>query len=256
MLKAQRFDAIRDVLKKHPYIALHQLIKLLPISRETLRRDLIEMESMQIIKRVHGGIMRLDAEPDLAVREKMQVREKQNIAKAALGYLHSGDVIFVDAGSTTAIFLEQLSQLSDMTIITNSLSAAMNLKRIFSAQNINNIVHLLGGELLLDTSATYGVNTLLEIGHFHADLAIFSPVGLHHHFGATCFYSQEGAVVRAMVKNARQVMVLSDDSKWSTVSHFQMCALDEIDILITNAGVEAQPDFQLIKETIQEVIIA
>ena len=61
MLRETRLHRILALIAANGHISTERLIKELGISRETARRDIIELESQGAAKRVHGGLVALDS---------------------------------------------------------------------------------------------------------------------------------------------------------------------------------------------------
>ena len=74
----------------------------LGVSRETVRRDLLDLEALGELRRVHGGAIKPADEAPIAERVHMRVKSKTAIAKAATRLIASGQTLFIDAGTTTA----------------------------------------------------------------------------------------------------------------------------------------------------------
>jgi len=70
MLQETRLHRIRALLNTLNQVSTERIIKELGVSRETARRDIIELEAQGLAKRVHGGLVALNAtpEPPLTVR--------------------------------------------------------------------------------------------------------------------------------------------------------------------------------------------
>ncbi|WP_407175463.1 DeoR family transcriptional regulator [Bradyrhizobium sp. STM 3562] len=96
------------------------------VSRETMRRDLMEMEESGELRRVRGGVVPVaeDEEAPYQERTAVRTREKRAIAKAAAAMVEAGQTIFLDAGSTTTTLAQRLAQMEGLTVVTNSLNAA------------------------------------------------------------------------------------------------------------------------------------
>ncbi len=95
---------------------------------------------------------------------------------------------------------------------------------------------LLGGQLGADVPATYGELTISQIERFRPDVAFISPVGVHPKHGATNYLLPEAEVARAMIANARRVVILADRSKLGEVSRVHVCTCLEIDVLVVERG--------------------
>ncbi|WP_407065290.1 DeoR family transcriptional regulator, partial [Erwinia amylovora] len=86
-------------------VSTERIIKELGISRDTARRDIIVLQAQGLAKRVHGGLVALDAtpEPPLTVRSSVMAKEKRASARTAARLLQPGQSVFLDAGSTTTL---------------------------------------------------------------------------------------------------------------------------------------------------------
>jgi len=123
------------VLRAHEAgrVKVAELADDLGVATETIRRDLAVLESQGLLQRVHGGAIpagRMVAfEPEVTARAQTMADEKRRIAKAALAELPDGGVIFIEAGSTAAVFAELLPLDRELTVVTNSLPIALALAR-------------------------------------------------------------------------------------------------------------------------------
>lgn len=211
------------------------------MSKETVRRDLIELERSGRLVRVHGGAVPPAAAPavppEAAYLERtgLQQPQKREIARLAASLIQPGQACFLDAGSTTLALAEELARREGLIVITNSLDAATVL-----ARNARLEVRLLGGRLETDVPATYGEQTVAEIGRLQVDWALVSPVGFDAVNGAMDYLWNEATVARAMLDRARQRVVLADSSKLGQVSRIQICPAAEIDVLVTDGEADTE----------------
>ncbi len=104
MLKEERHDKIvKEVLKRGP-VSVTDLAASLHVSEITVRRDLDDLDRGGYLKRIRGGAQPLsprEPEPPILQRQLCQVKEKQAIGAAAAELVKEGDVIALEAGSTT-----------------------------------------------------------------------------------------------------------------------------------------------------------
>jgi DeoR family transcriptional regulator, fructose operon transcriptional repressor len=236
----QRHHRILNLLLTQGRIETDSLAELLDVSRETVRRDLLKLESEGKLRRVHGGIVPVELPPEKPFETRRQVNaaEKQRIAKAAARLLDPGECCFIDAGTTTAALAVELAKLRGLAIITNSLDVASTVR---GAQPDADVL-LLGGQLGADVPATYGEITISQIERFHADTAVISPVGLDREHGATDYFLPEAEVARAMIANSRRLIMLADSSKLGMVSRVRLCTCQQIDILVVDKEKTSQPE--------------
>ena len=228
----ERHRRIVALLNERQRLTTEMFSAELGVSKETIRRDLIELELSGKLSRVHGGAIpqNVPIEPSYVEREELHRPEKRAIARAAATLIAPGMSCFIDAGSTTQALAQALLARSDIQIITNSVRIASEL-----AGNPGLDVLLLGGRIAQEMPATYGDQTVAEIGRYHLDLAIVSPVGIDARAGAMDYLWHEAAVARAMLEHARQRIILADRSKLGQTSRMQLCAASAVDVLVTNA---------------------
>lgn len=236
MWVADRHRHILDLLQTHHRLTTDRFAVALGVSRETVRRDLIELERAGRLARVHGGAVPSAAPPEAAYCERTGLRQaqKQEIAQRAAALIQPGQACFLDAGSTTLALARALAPREGLHVITNSLEVATLL-----AQHSQHEVRLLGGRLETDVPATYGEQTVAEIGRLQVDWALVSPVGFDAVNGAMDYLWHEATVARAMLGRARSRVVLADSSKLGLASRIQICPAGEVDVLVTDS--EADP---------------
>ncbi|MBK0096813.1 DeoR/GlpR transcriptional regulator [Erwinia sp. S63] len=238
MLQETRLHRIRALLTTQHQVSTERIINELGISRETARRDIIELEAQGLARRVHGGLVAVDSQPEppLQVRRSAQAKEKRAIAVAAAQHLQPGQTLFLDAGTTTTMLAEQLRSMSGLTIITNSLQAALALSAAEEHETLNNQVILLGGMMMAGAQQTRGEITVGEICRYRADVALLSPVGIDAKNGASSFHPHEAAIARAMVQQAARTFLLADHSKLGVISRTVYAPIGEVDLLICDGG--------------------
>jgi len=228
----ERHSRIVALLNERQRLTTEAIAAELSVSKETIRRDLIELELSGKLSRVHGGAIpqNIPVESSYVEREVLHRPEKRAVARAAATLIRPGMSCFIDAGSTTLALAQALHGRSDIQIITNSVGIASDL-----ASNPGLDVVLLGGRIAQEMPATYGDQTVAEIGRYFLDLAIISPVGIDARAGAMDYLWHEAAVARAMLEHARERIIIADCSKLGRTSRMQICAASAIDVLVTDA---------------------
>lgn len=218
------------MLAANQQVSANDLAGMLGVSRETVRRDLVDLEEIGKVARVHGGAVLPEARTEDPFSQRMatQVRAKSEIAKKAVGLIQPGQSIMVDAGSTTAVFARELAKVPGVSVVTNSLDVATTLQ----AGGLD--VLLLGGRIAADVPATMGELTLSEIRRFQVDLCFSAPVALHPAKGAFFYDLQEAEISIAMAAQARHTVVLAHHTKLGATSRVRSWEAAEIGTLVTN----------------------
>jgi DeoR family fructose operon transcriptional repressor len=210
----------------------------LGVTTETVRRDLTTLERHALLRRVHGGaipIERLGFEPALAARNSVLTAEKERIARLALAELPDEGTILLDAGTTTARLADALPTDRELVVLTNSLPIAMSLSVRPSIT-----VLMLGGRVRGRTQAAVDAWALQALADSYVDVAFIGTNGISPERGLTTPDTTESAVKRAMIQSARRTVVLADHTKIGQDHLSRFAALDEIDTLITDSGLDGQ----------------
>lgn len=236
MWAKERHQRILSMLTANQQVSANDLAEMLNVSRETVRRDLLDLEGAGQVNRVHGGAVLPEPrlEEPFGHRMTAQLRAKSEIARKAAGLIQPGQTILVDAGTTTAIFGRELAKLSGVSVITNSLDIATTL------QGAGKDVLLLGGRMAADVPATLGELTLSEIRRFRADLCFSAPVAVHPTKGAFFYDLQEAEIAIGMAAQAARAVILADQSKLGETSRVQSWQAAEIGALVTNREAQAE----------------
>jgi DeoR family transcriptional regulator, fructose operon transcriptional repressor len=210
----------------------------LGVTTETVRRDLTTLERHALLRRVHGGaipIERLGFEPALAARDTVLTVEKERIARLALAELPDEGTILLDAGTTTARLAARLPTDRELVVLTNALPIAMSL-----SVRPNITVLMVGGRVRGRTQAAVDAWALQALADSYVDVAFIGANGISPERGLTTPDTTESAVKRAMIRAARRSVVLADHTKVGQDHLSRFAALDEIDTLITDSGLDAQ----------------
>ncbi|MEI3606514.1 DeoR/GlpR family DNA-binding transcription regulator [Pseudogracilibacillus sp. SE30717A] len=231
MLQQERHKKILEQLEKENTVRISELSKTLGVTRQTVRRDLKELDKVGLIKKVHGGALlnRTNIEPSFSTRDNTSVVEKDIIGKKAAEFVEDGDAIFIDLGTTTLSMARNLTTKKDLTVITNSLLIAMELANIKEIK-----VLISGGELRGEELSVSGPISNKSIQDIFIDKAFIGVGGLSLENGFTDFHLGECEFRRMMIKNAQKSIALADHSKVDIVAIYKFADIHEIDVLITD----------------------
>ncbi|MFC6081706.1 DeoR/GlpR family DNA-binding transcription regulator [Sphaerisporangium aureirubrum] len=206
------------------------------VTTETIRRDLTVLERAGVLRRVHGGaipVERLGFEPALAARDEVMTAEKERIAKAAVAELPEDGSIIIDAGSTTGRLVQILPADRELTVIVNSPPLATVL-----ATRSNLSVIMLGGRVRGRTLATVDDWALRPLAQVNVDVAFMAANGCSLRHGLTTPDPAEAAIKRAMIEAANRSVLLADHTKFGDAYLSRFASLSEIDVVITDSGVD------------------
>ncbi|PHS17081.1 MAG: DeoR family transcriptional regulator [Kangiella sp.] len=241
-----RQSKIIDLIREKQRIDVNDLAKHFGASRETIRRDLSALSKEGKIQKVHGGavLAKMSAEGSFQRRMERNVQEKRQIAKEAVKLFSPRDTIFIDTGSTSIYFAEEMAKIDDLTIITNSALLA----KVITQNNASNKVFLLGGEYSGDNQETFGSLAIQQIKTFRAHHVVLTIGALDSLTGVMDFNINEAQIASAMIEQAQSLTVLADHTKFNNIASFQVCPLDRITTLVC----DQMPAKELHNELIQQ----
>jgi DeoR family fructose operon transcriptional repressor len=248
MYAEERQERVAQLIGSHGRVSVIDLAGSFDVTAETVRRDLAQLESHGILRRVHGGAVAPSrtsrVEESVSARSDRNSAAKARIAEVASALLPSSfsGAVAVDAGTTTGLLAEHIARWRpdaphrSLVVITNAIPIASIV-----GTNPDVEVQLLGGRLRGITGAAVGAATLAQLGRMRPDIAFLGANGLHAEFGLSTPDQEEAAVKSAYVAGARRTVALVDDSKLGEEALMRFAGLDDLDTLITSA----QPDRRL-----------
>ena len=238
MKVAKRRDAIFDAVQSCA-ADVAALCAKFDISEATVRRDLQALQQDGRLLRVYGGAVaapiRHEPEESLELRKSHDSEGKARIALKALGFIESGDTIFIDGGTTTDALAQQLPKDDSVRIITNNLLALQTL----SSRGI--AVTLIGGELRAGSMSVYGSLADMALERLTFDKVFSSADGIDAEFGVC-----EGSIEQAWFKDklfrrTREVYMLATTEKLGRKSQMNWSPIHRPWTLITDAAAESLP---------------
>lgn len=227
-----RRSSILEMLKENGKVKVNDLSRRFNISEVTIRNDLSELEQEGMLTRVHGGAVGTrKAYCNMSLNDRMSVNreEKQQIAKAVKNIIEDGDTLMLDSGTTTYFVARELTDIKNLTIVTNSLQVAEEL----SYQNNINVI-LLGGSLDPRYQFTYGDDAQNQLKKYRADKMIIAVDGVSVQSGLTTYHYLEAEISRQMITRANQTIVVADHTKIAREGFAHIDSITSIDTLVTN----------------------
>lgn len=216
MITEERHKLILKEIKMKGSVNVLELVDITNSSESTIRRDLLELDHQGLLKRVHGGAIRIEKanvvfENPLSERQKQQLLEKEQIGVYASGLIEKNDMVYIDAGSSTLKMVENLNE-KEATYVTNGLLQAQML----SLKGLK--VICLGGEIRGVTGACVGARALLELNRYHFTKGFFGTNGADVEHGFTTPDSEEAMVKEMAMNRCDMNYVLCDHTKFNNVS--------------------------------------
>ncbi|MBO4723208.1 MAG: DeoR/GlpR transcriptional regulator [Muribaculaceae bacterium] len=252
MLKKKRQEQILDVLLKEEAISVTELAELLDVSQVTIRKDLTELEQANKLYRSHGKAIIINPftfNRSVNEKEKIAVEQKEAIGREAAKLIDKDDSIIIASGTTIHALARNIKPIHRLTVVSASLPASDIL-----SQNENNDIIQLGG--------TVRHSSLSVVGHYSKQLlenCSFSKLflgvdGIDFDFGFTTTDMREAELNQQMMQASQKVIVLADSTKFGRRGFAKIGNIDDIDLIITDAGVSTNVINQINEHGIDLII--
>ncbi len=221
MLAEERRSRLLEIVRTHQFASLPQLkVELMGVSESTIRRDLEVLEEQGAVRRIHGGVLFAGAGPNVPqfeTREPAQWDLKRAIAQRAAAMIDDGDTILLDGGSTT-YEVARLLVGRPLHVVTTSLPVA----NLFASDPKSDLV-LIGGNVCPRTGVVRGPYADQMLSKVRVRKTVLSAA-------AVCeegFFNNNMLLIeteRAMMRAAKEVIVVADSTKFGNQSLGHICA--------------------------------
>lgn len=232
MIREERLSNILDILSKERFASVEELSHRLFVSPPTIRRDLSELTRRHAVIRSHGGAIPVPENNSVIpidFRNGQDIRGKIQLARCAAHMVRDGDVIYIDASTTTLHIVDYIRDLTNIIVITNSIQVALLLRKY-------NITGYCTGGVLIDNSMAFaGSFAEATVSNFNIDIMFFSTMAVNPNGYIADYSEMEAHLRKVALKNARRSVYLADRSKFEKSSVFHIAHLNEMDQIITNA---------------------
>lgn len=228
--KSDRRARILDELRHFPHVRITNLAEKFDVTTETIRRDLDALSKEGLVDRAHGGASArpMGVQPPVGERRQEHVHERTRIGAAAASLVASGEVVMVDAGSTTAHFGRHLAYRDiDATVITNSYPVAGEV----SADCVR--IVMCPGEYDPKEGSVYGGDAVDFLKRFHANKAFIGASGLSAE-GFSDINRDAVWIKRTMMQRAEEAWLLVDSGKFDLKLFEVVAPLDALTGIVSD----------------------
>lgn len=238
MHEKDRHRVILSAVQDRSLVTVVDLCALTGASEATVRRDINTLDDQNRLRRVRGGAEALTTKPfvglagrPFSVNETMNIAEKQAIAAAAVELCEDGEPIIINGGTTTFQMVHPLASRR-LQVFTNSFPIAEHLLK-----NTTNTVMLSGGIIYREQNIILSPFENDVTRNFYARRMFMGAQGV----GAMGVMEQDPLLIQAeqkLIGQADELIVLVDSSKFRNRSSLVLCALDRVDVIITDDGID------------------
>ncbi len=237
MLVQQRHEFILNELAKKGSVTVADVSTALSVSAETIRRDLILLETHGKLRRVFGGAVPTELPKHF---ESLQERFDRNtdlkyeLSRYAANLIDEGDTVAIDSGSTAKIFAEVLAErFKSLTIITYSNTVFNILKDKFK-------VILIGGEYIASDDFFGGHIAENTLSQFRFNKAVVFPVAISLENGVETYTAATMGLQKVMLRKADRTLVLADSDKFGAYAPMKSFSLCDEHIYVTDSKINPE----------------
>lgn len=229
----ERKQYIRTQLEQFHTVQVGELARALGVSEMTIRRDLNDLERVGVLRKTHGGAERelsCSYEPPFGVRSHEALAQKQIIASEAVRFVHEGDTIAIDSGTTTVEFARQLTSFKNLTIVTTSIHIALMF-----LDHPSITVILSGGTLRRHEGSLVGSLAWESFSRLHFDTFFVSVAAVNAEVGLSDYIIEDADIKRMIISHTNRTVALIHAEKFDHTAFAQVAPLEDIDVLITDS---------------------
>ena len=254
MLARQRQEVILDEVRTTGGVRVSELVERLGVSDMTIRRDIEALAERGLVTRVHGGATAAGSsvdEPGFAAKSTLHTAAKQAIARPPCSCWSRARRWRCPRAPPRTRWRPRWSGIPRLTVVTNSLRVA---EVLYEAGGDDMIVVLTGGERT-PSDALVGPLSVAALRRLHVDWLLMGVHGMDAEAGFTTPNLAEAETNRALVASARRVAVVADNSKWGVVGLSTIATFSEVDVVVSDGGL--QPDArQILESSCGRVVLA
>jgi DeoR family transcriptional regulator, glycerol-3-phosphate regulon repressor len=226
-----RQTEILEIARSEGRVVVEELALRFDVTLQTIRRDLTDLAEAGLLDRVHGGAVPRTGVSNIGydARRKMNEGAKAAIAKACAALIPDNSSIILNLGTTTEAVARELIHHRNITVVTNN----MNVANILVANPACEIM-VAGGALRRSDGGLVGDLTTQFFEQFKVDFAVIGTSALDRDGDILDFDLAEVRVSRAILRQARQSLLVCDHSKLDRSAPARIASLSELDVIITD----------------------
>ncbi|MEG0256996.1 MAG: DeoR/GlpR family DNA-binding transcription regulator [Christensenella sp.] len=240
MFATERHQKIRQMALEYKRVDVSRLSRFFSVSEVTIRKDLERLEKEGFLIRTHGGaVLNEGSSPVESYTEPINSAEiirKQAIGSVVSQLIDNGDLIFLGEGTTCTEIARHLKVKLDLTVITNNISAAIEL-----SANAGIMVITTGGALKRERNSfsLEGPSVLEFLSTKYVDKIIISPNGISFNSGFSMQNDLLAQIYRQVLNKPCQRIICADSDKFNKNAFLSFGKLTDSDIVVTD---EAAPE--------------
>ncbi len=238
-----RHQEILELARQRGFLSTEELTRLFDVTPQTIRRDINRLCEAGLMRRYHGGAGLASSieNVDYSSRQVLNHDAKIRIAQKVVELIPDKASLFINIGTTTEEVAKALAGHKSLRVITNNLNVAALL-----CSN-NSFEVIVAGGVVRGDRGVIGESTIDFIRQFKVDYGVIGISGIDADGTLLDFDYREVRVAQAIIENSRQVVLVTDHTKFNITPMVKLGSLADIDVLVTD-----QPPPESIREVLAE----
>ena len=230
-----RQNAILNQIRQQGRVLVGDLADAFRTTPQTIRKDLAALSDERLVLRFHGGATLIAGAEytRFEVRQRIAAAQKEAIGNRVAELIPNNVGVLINVGTTTAAVARALQFHVGLTVVTDNVSIANKL-RTFSGVE----VMVPGGAVRGSDGAIVGGAAVEFIRLFYADYAVIGAAALAENGALLDFDLREASVARAILDNARHIILAADSSKFARSAPVRIGHLSQVDSFVTDISAD------------------
>ena len=231
MTPSMRQAKIVELARLQGEVSVDELVAAFAVTPQTIRKDLNVLCDRGALKRTHGGAMHPSGVENVEYEARRQIApaEKRAIGKAAAALIPDHASLFINIGTTTEAVAQALAEHRGLMVITNNINVANHLRVVPTVE-----VVIAGGVVRPSDGGIVGEAAVDFIRQFKVDFAVIGVSAIDPDGALLDYDFREVKVAQAIIANARHVIVVADQSKFTRTAPVRIGHLSQAQSFITD----------------------
>lgn len=232
----ERQRQILAIAKETGRVDVDQLSTNFSVSPQTIRKDLNDLCDRQLLQRIHGGAIVGSGIENVSyeARRLLAPDAKQAIGSRAAQLIPNNCSLIINIGTTTEQVAHALRSHRGLMVISNNINAVDILKRSDGIELI-----ITGGLVRRSDGGIVGDAAVDFINQFKADYAVIGVSAIDEDGSLLDYDMREVRVAKAIITNARHVILVADQMKLSRAATVRLGHLSQVNTLVTDQPLPA-----------------
>ncbi|MGH8052593.1 MAG: DeoR/GlpR family DNA-binding transcription regulator [Stenotrophomonas sp.] len=234
-LPQERQQRILNQLQATGRVVANDLAIAFGVSEDSIRRDLRDLASRGLCRRVYGGALLPTPQFDaLPARIQRTDDGRSALAAYAASLIQPGQVILLDAGSTNVV-IAQLLRDKKVTVVTNAPAVADAL----AGESATDVL-MIGGKIDPQSGGAIGAIALQQLMQVQADVCIPGACAVDPETGVWGINVEECAFKQAMIRVSGMTLIVATHEKIGARASFRIAGIDQVDHLVIADSISAE----------------